>query len=55
MALVRLALRLAPGRLLAWMDRGRAALDERVAALAWRQGTSRWKQGRTAHHQVIPF
>jgi hypothetical protein len=55
MALVRLALRLAPTRLLAWLDRRRAPLGERIATLAWREGTRRWKHGRTAHDQFIPF
>jgi hypothetical protein len=54
MALVRLALRLAPGRVLAWLDRRRAPLGERVAALAWREGPSRSKQGRTPHDQFSP-
>lgn len=55
MALVRLALRLAPAGVLAWLDRRRAPLGERVAALAWREGTRRWKQGRTVHDEFIPF
>lgn len=55
MAPVRLALRFAPERLLAWLDRRRAPLGERVATLAWREGTRRWKQGGSAHDQFIPF
>lgn len=38
MPLVRLALRFAPARVLAWLDRRRAPLGERVAAVPCRQG-----------------
>jgi hypothetical protein len=55
MALVRLCLRLAPARVLAWLDRRGAPLGERVAALARREGTRRWMQGRSVHDQFIPF
>jgi hypothetical protein len=55
MVLVRLALRVAPTRLLAWLDRRRAPLGERIATLAWREGSRRRKHGRTAHDQFIPF
>ena len=62
-ALVTLALRFAPERLLAWLDRRRVPLGEHLATplgehlatVAWREGTRRWKQGRGVHDQFIPF
>ena len=55
MALVRLALQLAPARVLAGLDRRRAPLGERVATLAWREATRGWKQRGTVHDQFLPF
>lgn len=53
--LAALALRALPSAAVAWLERRRAPLGERVAVLAAREGLRRWRRGRRVHDQFIPF
>jgi hypothetical protein len=55
MKLGDLTVRAAPTWLLAWLERRRAPLGERIAHVAWREGMRGWHSGRRVHDQLIQF